>query len=100
MRKKELSEEIDSFLDTWGAEEMISFFEDVNELVHLYNVDENVDWLKDRVAEEDVKNVRIVRTVYLMSLLAHHFAGKLVNLNVRHKDLWKRIEEHHDDNST
>lgn len=45
------------------------------------------------MGEEDKTNVRLIRTVYLMSKIAESHAGTLVTIKVRFKDLWKRMEK-------
>jgi len=63
-------------------------------LLELYNVDEDNDWVKDVVGDEDVRTVRLIRTVYLVSKLAQKHSGMLSVINIRFKDLWKRMENH------
>lgn len=95
MARKTLEEEIDSFFDMWGSDEMTQFFEDTLPLCALYDVDfeQEDDWVKDLVGEEDAQNVRMIRTVYLMSKFAERHAGKLCSLKMQYKDLYKRMEK-------
>lgn len=88
-----MEEEINLFLESWGSKEMINFLNDVIPVLELYNVDENDDWVKTAVGEENERNVRLIRTVYLISRLAESHAGKLSLINMRFKGLWKRIEK-------
>ena len=37
--------------------------------------------------------VTMIHTTYLLSRLCHFHAGKLVSINVKYKDLWKRMEK-------
>ncbi len=95
MKKKQtLEEEINHFLERWDYKEQIQFLKDVIPLVELYNVDEDDDWVEKAVGGdiENVRNVRLIRTVYLMSKLAEFHAGKLCMINIEFKNLWKRIE--------
>ena len=92
-RRKTVAEEIEDFTEIWGAEEMISFFEDTYALVKLYDVTEEFDWLRDSVGAEDVLNSRIIQTTYLMSRIAELHAGKLCTIKMKHRHLHKRIEE-------
>lgn len=93
MSKKSIEEEIELFLETWGCQEMVSFLKDIIPLFDLYDVDEEDDWVRDNVGEDNLKNVRLIRTVYLMSKIAETHAGKLAILKVNFKDLYKRIEK-------
>lgn len=94
-KKQSLEEEINHFLDRWDYKEQIQFLQDIVPLVELYNVDEDDDWVEKAVGGdiENVRNVRLIRTVYLMSKLAEFHAGKLCMINIEFKNLWKRIEK-------
>lgn len=89
-----IENEINSFLTVWGSEELTSFLQDALPLFELYDVDENNDWVEDVVGKDNVLNVRLIRTVYLLSRLAAHHAEGLSKLDSRFKDLWKRMEEY------
>ena len=93
LTKKTLEEEINSFLEIWNVDQITSFFEDVFPLLELYNVDENDDWVKDIVGEDDLQNVRLIRTVYLISRIAENHSGKLAKTKANFKNIWKRLEE-------
>lgn len=89
--KQTLEAEIESFVESFGSKELCAFFKDVFPLFELYNVEEDDDWVKDTVGELNVKNVRLIRTVYLMSKIAENHAGKLCLINMNFKNLWKRL---------
>lgn len=91
--KVTLEYEIVDFLHTWGSSHMRQLILDLYPLLQLYDVDEEDDWLKDVVGELDVDNVRLIRTVYILSRFAENHAGKLVELNVKFKKLWKKMEK-------
>lgn len=93
MPKKFIEEEIELFLEIWGCKEMVSFLKDIIPLFELYDVDEEEDWVRDKVGEDNLKNVRLIRTVYLMSKIAETHGGKLAILKVNFKDLYKRLEK-------
>jgi len=93
MPKKTIEQEINEFLEIWGAKELVGFMKDLIPLFELYDVDEDDDWVRDQVGELDERNVRLIRTVYLMSYIADKFAGKLCTASVHHKNLWKRLEK-------
>lgn len=102
MPKKTVEEEINAFLDIWGSEEMISFFNDIMPLILLYNIDIDKadDWLIDTVGLDNVHSVRVAQTAYLMVKLAENHAGKLCNLKIQFKDLPKRMEKLNATNTT
>jgi hypothetical protein len=91
-KKKDINEEINDFLASWDCDRMISFLREIIPLFELYDVEDENDWVKDAVGEENERNVRLIRTVYLMSRIAEFHSGRLCNLNVRFKHLWKRME--------
>lgn len=96
MPKKTVEEEINAFLDVWGADEMISFFNDLLPLFILYNVDidaKEADWVIDTVGLENAHAVRVAQTAYLLVKFAEKHAGKLCSLKIQFKDLPKRMEK-------
>lgn len=99
MPKKTLEFEINEFFELWGEKELISFFADVFPLLELYNVDENDDWVRDAVGEDNTQNVRLIRTVYLLSKVADKHAGKLSRTNAYFKNIWQRIEKHNSESN-
>ncbi len=94
MKKKTVEEEIDQFLTYFDGDKIIKFLYDVIPLFELYDVEDEDDWVRDAVGEEDERNVRIIRTVYIMSKIADNHAGILSTLRLNHPRLWKRMREH------
>lgn len=95
-RKENIQDEINEFLQIWTHKELVSLLKDLLPLWELYDVDENDDWLKDLVGEENEQNVRIIRTVYLISIIAERHSGSLSLIKLRHKNLFQRLEQHVD----
>ena len=92
MKKNKIEEEISEFLDEWDCKQLCSFLRDIIPLFELYDVEDEDDWVKEAVGEENEQNVRLIRTVYLISKIASSHAGKLASANVKFKELWKRME--------
>lgn len=92
-KKKTLNELINEFLNSWDCEQHMSFLKEIIPLVELYDVDEDDDWVKKAVGEESERNVRLIRTVYIVSRIAEFHAGKLCSLKINFKDLWRRMEK-------
>ncbi len=94
-RKRSLEDEINAFFETWDCKQQIAFLRDIIPLFELYDVEDEDDWVKDKVGgdEENVRNVRLIRTVYLVSKIAASHAGKLCVINANFKDLWKKMEK-------
>lgn len=89
---KTLEEEIHEFLQVWDCKQLVSFFKDVIPLLELYDVDDEDDWVKDRVGEDNVRNVRLIRTAYLVSRLAENHSGKIAGTKINFRNLWKKME--------
>jgi hypothetical protein len=94
-RKKTIEQEINDFLESWDCQQQIAFLRDVIPLFELYDVEDEDDWVEKEVGgdEENVRNVRLIRTVYLVSRIAEFHAGKLCGMNIHFKNLWKRMEK-------
>ena len=91
--KKTLEQEINEFLGKWDADKMSSFLRDIIPLFELYDVEEDADWVKDAVGESNERNVRLIRTVYLVSRIAEFHAGALASIKMNFKDLYRRMEK-------
>lgn len=93
-KKKTLEDEINEFLEYWDCEKMCAFIRDIEPLFELYDVTEEDDWVKDAVGEDDERNVRLIRTVYLISRIAELHTGKLSLVRLNFKDIYRKMEKH------
>jgi hypothetical protein len=91
--KLTVEDEINGLLHMFRKEDLSCLLTDVLPLLELYNVADDNDWLRDAVGEDDSKNVRLIRTVYLLSWFAERNVSKLASIKVHFKGLWKRIEK-------
>lgn len=89
---KTIEEEIEKFIEFYDCKELSAFFKDVFPLFELYNVEEEDDWLEELVGESNARNVRLIRTVYLMSIIAENHVEKFYLINRNFKKLWKRMQ--------
>lgn len=92
-KKKDIETEINEFLDYFNCEKLIKFLKDIIPLFELYDVEDEDDWVKDAVGEEDERNVRLIRTVYLMSRIAENHSGSLAMIRSRFPDMWRKMEK-------
>lgn len=94
-KKDDLESEINRFLDLWDVEQNTNFLKQIVHLFELYDVDSEDDWVEKQVGggEENVRTIRMIRTVYLISKIAEFYAGKLLRVNLEFKDLWKKMEK-------
>lgn len=94
MKKKlQVSEEVSLFLERYTLEDLQSLLKEILGLIDLFNVDEQNDWLKDLVGEDNCDNVRLARVVYIISRLAEFHAGKLLKIRLEFPHLWERMEK-------
>lgn len=66
---------------------------DIIPLFELYDVEDEDDWVENAVGKENERNVRLVRTVYLVSRIAEFHAGKLCNLKIKFPNLHNKMEK-------
>src|ERR1700743_577766 len=92
-KKKTLAVEINKFLEYWDCKQMASFLRDIIPICELYNVCEEDDWVKDLVGADDVQNVRLIRTVYMISRVAELHSGKLCSVKMNFKNIYLRLEK-------
>lgn len=93
MTKKTLEQELCEYLQLWNGKQMIAFLKDIIPLFNMFDTEDSSEWEEGTEAEEEALNVQIVRSAYLISRIADRHSGKLALMRVKHKDLWKRLEE-------
>lgn len=94
MKNKKTTEDlVNEFLIHWDCKQQVEFLRDIIPLFELYDVDDEEDWLKKEVDEGTEKDIRLIRTVYLVSRICEFHAGKMLSINMRFKDLWKRMQK-------
>lgn len=91
--KCDFNDEMSKILGIYRCDRFIELIEDIYEIVRLYNVDEVEDWVADTVGWEDVRNVRLARTAYLLSKLADRHHRWLRSVNRAAPGFWKRAEK-------
>lgn len=94
MKKTNLEHKLNDFLSVWDLESMQRFLIDSIPIIELYEGIGEKEWLKEEVGEEDELNVRLIRTVYLISRLADFHAGRLCTIKAKFPSLWKKLENY------
>lgn len=98
MQKIEYIErELNKFFDFLSERDTLDMMHMMFEVFELYDVDEDHGWLAECLKHEDVPNVRIIRTAYLLSKFADLYGGKLLMLKSQFNGLWKRLEAFRDE---
>jgi len=92
-KKKTIEQEINEFLESWDCKQQIAFLRDIIPLFELYDVEDEDDWVKDAVGESNERNVRLIRTVYLVSIIAENHAGILCSIKMKFKNIFKRMQK-------
>lgn len=92
VRKKTLSDEINIILSMIGPEQLGRLIEDIYDLVHLYDVTENDDWLEDYVASHNAREIRLTQTAYLLSRFSDKYANILKKISRACPGFWQRAE--------
>ncbi len=93
-KKKDLSQEIlECFIEVGQYKSLSRFVKDAGEVFKLFMIEKDSDWVQEEVGgdQEHVDNVRIARTVYLMSRIADLHSGYLLNIQTKYPGLWKKI---------
>lgn len=92
--KKNLHNEIEEFFEILDGPAIIQMLKDLQPIFELYDVEnEEEDWVRLAVAEGEHHQIRLIRTVYLVSKFACFHGGKLSLINIKHKDLWLKMEK-------
>lgn len=92
-KKKTLEEEINEFLEKWDCKQLTAFLRDIIPLFELYDVEDENDWVKDAVGESNERTIRLIRTVYLVSIIAENHAGILCSIKMKFKNIFKRMQK-------
>lgn len=94
-KKKTIEEEINGFLELWDCKQQIAFLRDIIPLFELYDVEDEDDWVEKEIGgdKENVRTIRLVRSVYLISKMCEFHAGRFCRINMEYKNLWKRMEK-------
>jgi hypothetical protein len=87
------NEEMSKILGIYNLPKFLELIEDIYEIVHLYNVDESDDWVKDVVGNDSVRDIRLCRTAFLLSKLAHRHADSLKHVKRKAPGFWQRAEK-------
>lgn len=93
-KKKTIQDEINEFLEIFGSSDLNSMFEDFCELFKLFDCDDKEDWLALKVGAENAREVRLIRTCYLISKIAENSASKLFKLKSKFPFFYRKLEEH------
>ena len=93
-KKKTIEDEINEFLEIFDSKCLGDMFEDFCELFRLYDIDDKEDWLAIRVGPENCRQVRLIRTCYLISKIAENNSSRLFKIKTTFPYFYRKLEEH------
>ena len=94
MKKKQNIEDLlNSALDYWDSQKIVELLRDTAEFFYLYYTENDKDWVKEEIESEDDVNIRLIRTVYLISKLAENHTGALLSFKLKFPKLWEKMEK-------
>lgn len=92
MTNEDLEEKVQMFFEKWSFDEMNDLARFFIEFLEVFELDKDLDWEKEVLANEDVRNVKIIRCMYIVLKMADLYSGKLVATKVEFKGLWRKLE--------
>ena len=92
--KKTVEQEINEFFDLLCKNDISEMLSHMFEVFILYDVDKDDDWVKNSIEnKEESEQIRILRTVHLLSKMSDLYAGKFVLIKTKFPNLWLKMEE-------
>lgn len=92
MTNEQLEKNIQKFFEVWDFEQMNDLARFFIEFLEVFELDKDLDWEKEVLQNEDKRNVKIIRCVYIILKLADLYSGKLLCTKAEFKNLWKKLE--------
>lgn len=86
-----VEEEINAFLNVYGPETFKLFLKDVEPLYDLYNSVDDEEWIEECEGVAEINDIRLIRSVYLMSKVADLHALDLAKMKSNFRGLWIRM---------
>lgn len=90
----DIERELVDFMETWRPGFLEEFLRRIVQFYELYDIEDESDWVEEAVGAENVRNVRYIRTVYLLSKLCDFLGPRIITTNSRHPKLWKKLEKY------
>jgi len=92
--KKTTAEEISEAFYFFDFNQFKSMIYDFSSIYELYNMDDEDNWLKEECDQEHEINVRIIRTVYILSKISENYTGMLLGFKLKFPKLWEKLEKY------
>lgn len=93
-QKKTVEDQINEAMLDWAGKPLIEFLRDTIALFKLWDIDDENDWVEAEVGgdKDNVRTIRLIRTVYLLSKIAENHCGKFVSLKTKYPKLCEKME--------
>lgn len=88
----QIEKKLQEFFEIMPHEKLTRFAEMSAQLLEIFQAYEDCDW-DEIMANEDTRNVKIIRTVYIMSRIAEEYSGVLSIVRVKYKDFWRLLDK-------
>lgn len=92
MAKRTPEEEINAFLEIWGIDDLLKLIEELSLIFETYHIEDSDIPIFDGKTKEEIANIRIIRTVYLISRIAELYSGKLCITKIKVPRLYENLE--------
>jgi len=89
---EELESKIHVFFEKWSFEEMNDLARFFIEFLEVFEIDKDMDWEREVLQNEETRNIKIIRCMYIVLKMADLYAGKFVATKVEFKGLWRKLE--------
>lgn len=92
-KKFDVEKEIIDFFNLWDFKKLSNFVRDLIPLIDLYDTRIEEDAVKEFISDQDQQNVILLRTAYLLSIIADNHTSILSSTKIRHGGLYKRLKK-------
>lgn len=91
--KKTVEQQIWDFMQDFGYDQLTRFLEDIIPLFELFDIEDHSNWVAEIVGKDQEAPITMIRTVYLMSIIAENHSGMMAKLKMKYRNLHKRMEK-------
>jgi hypothetical protein len=92
MAKRTPEEEINAFLEIWGTDDLLNLLEEISLVFETFYMENTDSPILEGKTDEEIANIRIVRSVYLISKIAELYGGKFCMTKMKVPRLYEKLE--------
>lgn len=90
--EEELETKVARFFEKWSFDDLNDCARYFLEFLEIFQLDEEFDWDKEVLQDENNRNIKIIRCMYVMTKFADMYGSKLLATKLEFKSLWKKLE--------